>query len=375
MVCENCFIFALLFSFSRRGVTYFTDIISTAPIDDSNLYFTVFADMYKHGGSSSIGDTIVGDGGLIWGYEENLSPDQIIQSSFIEEMGTVSEEVKDLLKTLKSKEFDLREREKLLSKQQLKLDIQEKGVADLQRRVTWEMERLEKGTFQTVVTLESSISELKKENQRLKESFQIISKHTNTIKSEMELVQSRNSKLEKQLTSANGRIKNLIKLQDCKPKEITVQEKVDVKIPKKEANKKTKPSVQKDSNKNQELTVLLMKALSNIDKEHFTKLFEEAFQHHFSGLLASLTTYLKQVSTNSAVLQYPGLKLALKCISVMNESELSTPSVKMVFRKLSDVLCSEQQYSNSPHLHSRIISSLILTKTSLQVNIINYINC
>ena len=325
--------------------------------------------MFKNCGSSSTGDSLIGNGGLFWGYDDP-SPDEIIQTSFMDEMSSVSNEVKDLLSALKSKECNLKKQERLLSKQQLKIDIKEKEVTNMQNKIALEMERLEKGTLETISALERSITDLKKDNQRLRESFHNVSKSNTTVKCELELVQSRNSKLEKQLASANGRISNLIKLQNLKPKDISQQDKENINCTKKETKKKFKPLVEKKENccnQNMELIVLLMKALSNTDKYHFSHLFEEVFHHQCSGLLSSLTNYLKQVITSSAVVQYPVLKLTLKCIFVMNEAELSSPSVKMISRKLSDILCINQQYSNSLQLHSRIISLLILTKSSLQV--------
>jgi hypothetical protein len=110
-----------------------------------------------------------------------------------------------------------------------------------------------------------------------------------------------------------------------------------------------------------------MRALSNVDREYFSSLFDEAFQHQHTGLLSSLTTYLKQVTQSSAVVQYPVLKLTLKCIGVMAESEMNSPTIKVIFRKVAEVLSSSGQYSNSTHLHNRLLSCIILSKTSLQV--------
>lgn len=320
-------------------------------------------------GSSSSTDIIVGDGGLIWGYEHPSSPDQIIQTSFIEEMSSVSNEVKDLLKTIKSREKELKEQENQVYKRQLKIDLKEKELRKLQEKVNAEMVKLEKGALDTVVSLQKSIVELKKENQRLKESFQSVSKNHASAKSEVEIVQSKNAKLEKQLSSANGRIKNLIKLQNAKIKELSENKENVQSPPKSKKIVKFKPQVlvQNRETHNPELIRILMRALSNIDQDYFSSMFEEAFQNQHTGLLSSLTTYLKQVTHSSAVVQYPVLKLTLKCIGVMDESETSSPTIKVIFRKIAEVLCSEGQYSNSAHLHSRLLSCLILSKTSLQV--------
>ena len=322
--------------------------------------------MYKAGSSAST-DILFGDGGLIWGYEHSSSPEKIIQSSFIEEMSTVSNEVKDLLETIKSRERELKEQENQVYKRQLKVDLKEKGLVNLQEKVNGEMAKLEKGALDTVVTLQNSIIELKKENLRLKDSFQSMSKNHAALKSEVEVVQSKNAKLEKQLSSANGRIKNLIKIQNAKIKEIS-ENKENVQSPAKGKKlTKTKPQIQREDTRNPELIKILMRALSNIDQEYFSSLFEEAFQNQHTSLLSSLTTYLKQVTQSSAVVQYPVLKLTLKCIGVMAESESTSPTIKVIFRKIAEVLGSEGQYSNSAHLHSRLLSCLILSKTSLQV--------
>ena len=167
--------------------------------------------------------------------------------------------------------------------------------------------------------------------------------------------------------SANGRIKNLIKIQNAKIKEIS-ENKENVQSPAKGKKlTKTKPQIQREDTRNPELIKILMRALSNIDQEYFSSLFEEAFQNQHTSLLSSLTTYLKQVTQSSAVVQYPVLKLTLKCIGVMAESESTSPTIKVIFRKIAEVLGSEGQYSNSAHLHSRLLSCLILSKTSLQV--------
>ena len=112
--------------------------------------------MYKAGSSAST-DILFGDGGLIWGYEHSSSPEKIIQSSFIEEMSTVSNEVKDLLETIKSRERELKEQENQVYKRQLKVDLKEKGLVNLQEKVNGEMAKLEKGALDTVVTLQNSI--------------------------------------------------------------------------------------------------------------------------------------------------------------------------------------------------------------------------
>lgn len=316
--------------------------------------------------SSKSSDDIIQDGALIWG--DATSPDDIIQSSFIEEMSVVSDEVRTLLDSLKLREKDVRGREMVLDKRQLRMDLKEKEIKGLQSKVQSEFEKLEQGTLKTVVTLENSILELKKENQRLKASFQSMSKNHNDMKTELELVQSKNAKLEKQLASANGRIKNLLKLQDRKTKELS-ENKENIKSPEpsKLKPKKPKPTTPKPDHSSFELSGMLMKVLSNIDQEHFTDLFEDTFQHQITGLLSSLTSYLRQVAPTSAVIQYPCLKLLLKCVSVMNETEVNMPSVKVIFRKISEVLCTENHYSFSPHLHCRLVSCLTLSKTSLQV--------
>ena len=322
--------------------------------------------MVEHGSSSGT-DLLLGDGGLIWGYDRSLSPNRIIQTSFIEEMSTVSSEVKDLLETIKSREKELKKQESLVCKRQLKIDLKEKELRKVQESVNSEMAKLEKGTLDTVVALQNFISELKKENSRLKESFQNVSKNHSASKAEIEMIQSKNAKLEKQLSSANGRIKNLVKLQNVKIKELSENKENIQSPPKTKKITKPRPQNPRQDPHTSELLKILMRAVSNIDQDYFSLLFEEAFQHQLSSLLSSLTAYLKNVTQSSAVVQYPVLKLTLKCLSVMAEQECNSPTLKVIFRKIAEILCTEGQYSDSSHLHSRLVSCLILSKTSLQV--------
>ena len=288
--------------------------------------------------------------------------DAVIQSSFIAEMDHVSQEVKILYDNIKKKETDLILREKDVMKRQLKLDSKEKYLTKVEKDISLSLKDLENGSLESIQCLQNTITDLRKDNLRMKDSFSNLSQAQSTLKTELQMYKTKSEKLEKQLMSANGRIKNFISLQHIKPKE---ESKENIPPPKNQRKKDTaiKPKVKQETDK--ALPVVLIQLLSNINLSEVKG--DDKFYCHILKLLPLLAVYLENNTSQSAVVHYPCLKLILKCITYIKLGNVDQ-KLQSTFRHISECLVgSPSQYFHSPHLHSRMISAIIVLHTSSQV--------
>ena len=285
-------------------------------------------------------------------------------------MSTVSSEVQNLLEGVKIKEEKMKSREKLIYGKQLELDLKERALVDLECKVRKELKLLEDGTIDAITKLETTITNLKKENDRLKESFLSLSKDHSILKFSLDRNESRNAKLEKQLQNANGRISNLLKLQAVKDKQTnsSVKEKEDS-----NDSKKEKPRVIREVVNNPALVSLsssLLQMLSMLDHQTIANISENNFDLKFRyQMISTLVSFLQQLTNSSSITTlFPCLKLLVKYTVYFKEGDHLNPSLRSSFRKLTDLLLARDMFISSPHLHCRLLSAVLLTRISLQVN-------